>query len=204
MLEATVFHTEIDSSTVNDTDGVKVDITKLKKQSKTGGNNASCSVNELEKIKNDDTTTVKSTSLAEGGKLDFANSTQVVKNVLAGNHSCLRNVNVVHLNDKCAGLKTSINQQKTVFGFLPISNLKWFRISDASKPNKFLSDNEFDPVTVHELVKSTGKPNFEEAKIQLPSKINFDLLDRISQDYWDYQVPLSLRYGFPFGFFCRT
>ena len=78
--------------------------------------------------------------------------------------------------------------------------MKRFRISGALKPHKVLSDNEFDPVKVHELIKSTGKPNFEEAKIQLPSKINFELLDRISQDYWDYQVPLFLRYGFPLDF----
>ena len=92
------------------------------------------------------------------------------------------------------------NSTKTVFGFLPISNLKQFRISEALKPNKILTETEFDPVTIHEVIKSTGKPNFEKARIQLPSKINFELLDEICKNYWDYQVPLFLRYGFPLDF----
>ena len=91
--------------------------------------------------------------------------------MLAGNHTGLRNVNVLSLNNKCADLKKCIDQQKTIFGFLPISNLKRFRINDALKPNKILTDNEFNPVKVHELVKSTGKPNFEVANIHSRQKL---------------------------------
>ena len=112
------------------------------------------------------------------------------------NHTSLCNFNVLNLIDKCTDLKACINQQKTVLGFLPISNLKYFRIIGALKPNKILSDSEFDPVTVPKLVKSTGKPNFEQARIQLPSKIHFELLENITQGYWVYQVPLLLNYGF--------
>ena len=191
---------ESGSSSVNDDSQVTLDITQpnnksacnLKEKSKICGTSTSRSVSKIEES--------KTSSLPQGGKVDVTNSTEVVKNVLAGNHTCLRNVHVLSLNNKCVDLNKCIDQQKTIFGFLPISNLKRFRISDALKPNKILTDKEFNPVKVHELVKSTGKPNFEGAKIQLPSKINFDLLDRISQDYWDYQVPLFLRYGFPLDF----
>ena len=105
---------------------------------------------------------------------------------------------MLNLTDKCTDLKACISQQKTVFGFLPISNLKHFRIIDALKPNKILLDSEFDPVKVHKLVKSTRKPNFGEARIQLTSKIDFELLENITQGYWDYEVSLFLKYGFFF------
>ena len=107
-------------------------------------------------------------------KVDTTNSVEVVKNVMAGNCNCLRNVNVLNLKDKCTDLKAYITQQKTVFGFLPISNLKRFRISEALKPNKILTEMEFDPVTIHEVIKSTGKPNFEKAyNFLLKSILNF-------------------------------
>ena len=125
---------EDDSSSVSDGSQVTVDITQpnkksactLKEQSKICGNSTWHSVSKLEEINSREDTEVKNSSLPQGGKVDVTNSTEVVKNVLAGNHACLRNVNVLGLNDKCADLKKCIDQQKTIFGFLPISNLKRF------------------------------------------------------------------------------
>ena len=179
---------------------IKKSVDTLNKQSKLCGDSTWRSVKRMEKTKSQDDTKVKNSSLIQGGKVDITNSVEVVKNVMAGNCNCLRNVNVLNLKDKCTDLKACITQQKTVFVFLPISNLKRFRISEALKPNKILTEKEFDPVTIHEVIKSTGKPNFEKARIQLPSKINFELLDEICKNYWDYQVPLFLRYGFPLDF----
>ena len=42
--------------------------------------------------------------------------------------------------------------------------------------------------------------NFEMAKIQFPSKINLDLLDTLCGEYWDYQLPYFLKFGFPLDF----
>ena len=70
--------------------------------------------------------------------------------------------------------------------FLPISNLKQMRLAYNAKPNVVLSRNQFDPIQVHSHVKATDRYNYEEAKIQLPSNINFAFLDEISKDYWDY------------------
>ena len=80
-------------------------------------------------------------SLVEGNKIDLTNSTQVVRNMLSGNNTCLRNVSVINVIDKCTDLKACISQQKTVFGFLPISNLKRLRIIDALKANRIIFVN---------------------------------------------------------------
>ena len=73
-------------------------------------------------------------------------------------------------------------------------------MSTSLKPNYVLTAENFDPMWVHKQVRKTGKYNFEEAKIQLPSKINFDLLDELSSDYWDYQLNSFLKFGFPLDF----
>ena len=59
-----------------------------------------------------------------------------------------------------------------------------------------LTRNQIDPIQV----KATGRYNYEEVKIQLPSNINFALLDEISKDYWDYQLPRFLKFGLPLDF----
>ena len=58
----------------------------------------------------------------------------------------------------------------------------------------------FDPILVHHKVKATGTYNFLQACIQIPSAINLDLLDELCSDYWDWQLPLLLRFGFPLDF----
>ena len=85
-------------------------------------------------------------------------------------------------------------------GFLPISNLKRLQIASSLKPNVVLKDDHFDPIAVHKTVRSTGKYNFDGAKIQLPSNINFHVLEHLAHDYWDYQLPYFLNFRFPFDF----
>ena len=84
-----------------------------------------------------------------------------------------------------------------VFGFLPITNLHRLRIGHSLKPNKILTYTDFDPVKVHAEVKATGQFNFQNAKIQLPSKINFKLFESLCSDY---QLPYFVKYGFPLDF----
>ena len=112
----------------------------------------------------------------------------------------MNKVNIHDLNDKCTDLKTCVQQQDNVFVFLPITNLRRLKISQSLKPNKILSHKEYDPVTVHKTERATGKPNFEEAKIQLPSKINFKLFEELCKGHWDYQLPYFIKFGFPIDF----
>ena len=53
---------------------------------------------------------------------------------------------------------------------------------------------------MHHKVRATGSYNFLQARIQIPSTINLDLLDKLCGDYWDWQLPLFLRFGFPLDF----
>ena len=132
-------------------------------------------------------------------KVDVKNTPQIVKATLQGS-KCVRNVIVANIEDKCSDLKKCLSQQDTPLGFLPISNLKRLAIASSLRPNKVLDDSNFDPVWCHKEVKATGTYNFQQAKIQLPSRINFDLLENWSQDYWDYQLPYFLKSGFLLDF----
>ena len=133
--------------------------------------------------------------------LNISNSVEIVKAIKQGKApACVRQVNVNRLQDKCVDLQKCIKQQKNPYGFLPISNLKRMRLAYNARPNVVLASEQFDPIEVHKQVRATGKYNYEEAKIQLPSQINFDLLAELSKDYWDYQLPLFLRFGFPLDF----
>ena len=126
---------------------------------------------------------------------------KVVNTVLQGRGKAIMNkVNVYELGDKCSDLKQCINQQTNAFGFLPITNLKRLKIGQNLKPNKILSYEEFDPVAVHNSVRATGQYNFEKAKIQLPSAINFKLFEELCEGHWDYQLPYFIKFGFPLDF----
>ena len=71
----------------------------------------------------------------------------VVGTVLEGKGKTVMNeVNIHDLIDKCTDLKTCIQQQDNIFGFLPITNLRLFKIGQSLKPNKIMSYEEFDPV----------------------------------------------------------
>ena len=63
-------------------------------------------------------------------------------------------------------------------------------------PNSIITDKNFDPVRLYKQVRNTGKYNYEQAKIQLPSDINFELLEKLAENYWDYQLPMFLKFGF--------
>ena len=95
-----------------------------------------------------------------------------------GKH-CLHQVQVLNIKDKCLDLKKALSQQTTQLGFLPITNLKRLSMASSLKPNRVLAEKDFDPVKIHEEVKATDNYNFLQAKIQLPSKLNHDLIEKL-------------------------
>ena len=109
----------------------------------------------------------------------------------------MRKVNVQALRNKNTDLKLCLSQQTNAFGFLPITNLQRLDRGNSLKPHKVLTYKEFDPINVHEEVKNTGLYNFQKAKIQLPSSINFELFEHLCEGYWDYQLPYFIKFGFP-------
>ena len=112
----------------------------------------------------------------------------------------MRKVNVQALNNKSPDLKLCLSRQTNIFGFLPITNLQRLRRGHSLRPNKVLTHQKVNPIKVHFEVKSTGLHNFQQAKIQPPSNINFQLFEQLCEGYWDYQLPYFIRFSFPLDF----
>ena len=112
----------------------------------------------------------------------------------------MRKVKIFDIRDKCSDLVLALQQQQEPFGFLPISNLRFKdRIGDTT-PKEIITQHNFDPVKLHQRVFNSGQYNFLGTRIQLPSSINFKKFDELAQGYWDWHLPLLLRYGFPLDF----
>ena len=127
------------------------------------------------------------------------NSHSIVEATLVGK-VCVKRVNVHHIVDKSENLKLCLQQQDNAVGFLPINNLSYRGTNLSLAPKVIISDPKFDPVKIHRLVRNTGRYNFEEERIFLPSKINFPLFESLAQGYWDWQLPFFVKYGFPLDF----
>ena len=80
-----------------------------------------------------------------------------------------------------------------------ISNLRYKDIT-SNIPNKILTADTFDAIQLHKEIFASATYIFLKARVQPPSNINFEKLDDICRDYWDWQLPLFLRYGFPLDF----
>ena len=50
---------------------------------------------------------------------------------------------------------------------------------------------------LHELLCQDGRHNYEGLQIPVHSQINFDKWKSYLQDYWDWQLPLLIKYGVP-------
>ena len=53
---------------------------------------------------------------------------------------------------------------------------------------------------IHKSIADTNTHNFLKAQIQIKSHLNPDTWDSHLQDYWNKQLPLLIRYGFPLDF----
>ena len=103
------------------------------------------------------------------------------------------------IGNKCQELLQFLEQQCQHTGFIPLSPLQFKPIR---KCNKCVVDYNLckDPVKLHNHVRSFGSPNFLGARVQVNHTMNLDLLDVLAVGYWDWQLPLLLRYGFPMDF----
>ena len=126
--------------------------------------------------------------------------TNIIENFTLAGKPVAKKVNILHIHNKSTDLIKCIEQQHKPFGFLPITELKYRDCYVSTVPNEIYTWDTFDAIKVHEKVKATGTYNFLEARIQIPSSINLELLDKVCEGYWDWQLPLLLRYGFPLDF----
>ena len=87
-----------------------------------------------------------------------------------------------------------MSQQNQHTGFISLSPLQFKPIRQCQKR---VVDLELcnDPVKLDDYVKA-----FVGARVQVNHTINLDLVDELAKHYWDWQLPLLLRYGFPMDF----
>ena len=81
-------------------------------------------------------------------------------------------------------------QNKGKFGFLPVSNF----------PTPLLdnSDNEeVDLITAHNRLIRDGRPNYKGLQIPIKSGLKPDKFAFYLKNYWDWQIPLFVKFGFP-------
>ena len=80
------------------------------------------------------------------------------------------------------------------FGFVPLGdqimpeNRDWYQT------------HSYSPIQMHDIVRSTGKPNFLGARLPVMSQLNVEVWQSLLKDYWDQQLLQLLRYGFPLDF----
>ena len=111
----------------------------------------------------------------------------------------LRRICIYDVKNQCGDLHLMLQQQKTGHGFVPLTDLQCGYIKSCTKNvvNKQLCQ---DPIALYRAVAESSLPNFIGARIQINFTMNLDLLDSMLSDYWDWQLPLFLRYGFPMNF----
>ena len=55
-------------------------------------------------------------------------------------------------------------------------------------------------IALHAVITSSGYYNFMNEQINIPSQLNPDIWDQQLVDYWDKQLPLLIKFGFPLDF----
>ena len=124
-------------------------------------------------------------------------------------------VNYVGIEDKFANSILHVNQFQLVgatdtvnteiynawrrqsdfdFGFVPIG--------EQLLPNTQVVNDTMgrSPFQIHDLVKSTGRPNFMQARFPLQSQLNVRAWEKYLHGYWDKQLLHLIQFGFPLDF----
>ena len=85
-------------------------------------------------------------------------------------------------------------QSEFNFGFVPLG--------DQMLP-KIVTVNEAkgkSPIQIHEIVRSSSKPNFMQARIQIHSQLKVEAWKKYLEGYWDQQLCELIQFGFPLDF----
>ena len=93
----------------------------------------------------------------------------------------------------CKTLKKWEEQNKFKFGFIPLGDL---HMPTSSKPASLIKN----PIQLHKKLKTLGKQNFIGAQVEVTPQLKPDVWEHLLKEYWDTQLPLLIRYGFPLDF----
>ena len=80
------------------------------------------------------------------------------------------------------------------FGFVPLGDQMLPRIVTVNEAKGK------SPIQIHEIVRSTSKPNFIEARIPIDSQLNVEAWKKCLDCYWDQQLCELIQFGFPLDF----
>ena len=92
------------------------------------------------------------------------------------------------------GNEECMQQNRPLFGFIPIYGLK-SRVCDSYKNSQCS-----DIIELHKKLRSDTKPNYMGLQIPVASKLNHDKWAVYLEKYWDWQLLLLIKYGFPLDF----
>ena len=94
---------------------------------------------------------------------------------------------------QCDTFRMWNDQTQDKFGFIPLDDLTVPPI-DLQKQSK---EHIFD---IHRRVKVSGTHNYMKTQVQIQSQLKPDIWQKYLTNYWDSQLVLLLRYGFPLDF----
>ena len=57
-----------------------------------------------------------------------------------------------------------------------------------------------DLLQLHKMLRQDGRYNYEGLQIPVPSKLNPKVWEKYLHQYWDWQLPLLIKFGFPLDF----
>ena len=90
------------------------------------------------------------------------------------------------------------NKQTTdKYGFIPLGDLMLPESNDKNQ-------NDESILSIHDQICKSGHFNFMQSQIQIKSQLNPDVWDKYLTNYWDKQLGLLIRYGFPLDFDYQT
>ena len=79
---------------------------------------------------------------------------------------------------------------KFKFGFIQLGELKLPR-------EVLVNQSSLNPLQLHKKIKKSGASNFMQDQIMSGSQLKPDAWEKNLQGYWDKQLPLLVRFGFP-------
>ena len=90
--------------------------------------------------------------------------------------------------------KILLAQNKPLFGFIPTYGLQ-SRIHDTNK-----NETSTDLLQLHAKLRRDGRYNYRGLQIPVPSKLKFRKWEEYLVHYWDWELPMLIKYGFPLDF----
>ena len=93
----------------------------------------------------------------------------------------------------CNTFRNWNNQNCKKFGFIPLGDIRLPPVD----LNNCSKEKIFD---IHRRIKASSTPNFLHSQIRIQSQLKPEVWERRLVDYWDSQLLLLIKYGFPLDF----